>query len=175
MAFCVCVPRFTATAPRQSPMALIHGLGISRIHTFIAAVSFSRGYFRTFFPVTFQFYHFLGHYIFLGKFFPSASLWAPTESEIPCRLLWPHWDSWAGSIWGSASAAAPTLVFYSSDAHRFTGLVTQLCWHMCSVVSRLCSCPSGLRMLLLRRKVTLGNAIATHHHKAHTAGHHEVF
>lgn len=50
--------------------------------------------FQNTFPVTFEFYQFLGHYtfFFLGKLFASADLWAPTESEIPRRLLWPPWQ-----------------------------------------------------------------------------------
>lgn len=112
---------------------------------------------------------FLCHCSVLGELFPSTALRAPTECEIPCRLLWPPWGSRAGSTGGSAPAAAPHLGFCSSDAHRFTELVSWLHGPPLSVVAWLHHCPSSLSMLLLRRKVILGSSTATHPYKGHTA------
>lgn len=147
MALCVHVPCFAATAQRQAPPPVIHSQG-SDIHCCRLLFALV---FRNTFPVTFEFYQCLGHYNFLGKLFPSTDLWALTESEIPCRFLRPPWGPRASSGWGSAPAAAPPLGFYSSDAHRFSGLMSWLRRSLSSVVVSLCSCPSGPRMLLLRR------------------------
>lgn len=58
MTFCVHIPHFTATVQHQSPPVLIHWLDVSRIQTFIAAVSFSPWYFKTLFQLHLSFISF---------------------------------------------------------------------------------------------------------------------